>query len=267
MHRPKIIILISLLSTLLLLFCATTGPGGKKSLILISTKQEVSLGKEFAQEIDSTNPISKDEILNSYVNQVGQKIAKISDRPDLKYHFSVIDTPIVNAFACPGGFIYIYTGLLNIMDNEAQLAGVIAHEISHIVARHGIKRLQKVLGFQILLSIALGESSQLTQNAISAGVGILLQGYSRENEFEADEFGTYYMTNSGYNPEGMVQLLEKLKKLSKSDPKFFEKLLASHPPTDQRIKKVENQIRAFDPKVENLPFFADNYQKIKSRLK
>jgi len=172
MHRPKIIILISLLSTLLLLFCATTGPGGKKSLILISTKQEVSLGKEFAQEIDSTNPISKDEILKSYVNQVGQKIAKISDRPDLKYHFSVIDTPIVNAFACPGGFIYIYTGLLNIMDNEAQLAGVIAHEISHIVARHGIKRLQKVLGLQILLSIALGESSQLTQNAISAGVGI-----------------------------------------------------------------------------------------------
>lgn len=267
MHRSKIIILISLLSTLFLLFCATTGPGGKKSLILISTKQEVSLGKEFAQEIDSTNPISKDEILKSYVNQVGQKIAKISDRPELKYHFSVIDTPIVNAFACPGGFIYIYTGLLNIMDNEAQLAGVLAHEISHIVARHGIKRLQKVLGLQILLSIALGESSQLTQNAISAGVAIVLQGYSRENEFEADEFGTYYMTNSGYNPEGMVQLLEKLKKLSKSEPKFFEKLLASHPPTDQRIKKVENQIRAFDPKVENLPFFADNYQKIKSRLK
>jgi len=268
MKKTKIAVLISLISILLLLFCATTGPGGKKSLILVSTDQEVSIGQEFSAQIDTTNPISQDTIVQNYVNDVGQKIARISDRADLDYHFSVIDTPIVNAFACPGGFIYIYTGLLEIMDNEAQLAGVLAHEISHVVARHGVKRLQKALGLQVLLSIALGESSEITQNAVTLGAVVLLQAHSRENEFEADEFGTYYMTNAGYNPEGMVQLQQKFLELSQGgQPGFFEKIMATHPPSAERVKRIENQIAGYDPEIKNRSFKAEEYQKIKSRLK
>jgi len=268
MKRARFILLLSLISTLVLLFCATTGPGGKKSLILISTDQEVSIGQEFSAQIDTTNPVSQDTVLQNYINDVGQRIGRISDRADLDYHFSVIDTPIVNAFACPGGFIYIYTGLLEIMDNEAQLAGVLAHEISHVVGRHGVKRLQKALGLQVLLSIALGESSEITRNALTLGAVVLLQAYSRENEFEADEFGTFYMTNAGYNPEGMVQLQQKLLELSEGHhPGFFEKIMATHPPSAERVKRIENQIAGYDPEIKNRSLNERKFQGIKSRLK
>jgi predicted Zn-dependent protease len=263
-HFRFLILLILL--TCLICYCATTGPGGKKSLILISTSQEVSLGKEFSAQVDTTNPISDDSVIIAYVDEVGQKIARISDRADLTYHFSVIDTPVVNAFACPGGFIYVYTGLLKTMDNEAQLAAVLAHEISHVVARHGVKRLQQVLGLQILLSIALGESSELTQQAVGTGIAVLIQGYSRDNEFESDEYGTLYMQKAGYNPEGMVELLGKLLEMSQHEPGFFEEIMATHPPTSNRIQRVKSQIQGSDPSVKNLPFNEQQYQKIKNRL-
>ncbi|MGB2696878.1 MAG: M48 family metallopeptidase [Candidatus Zixiibacteriota bacterium] len=264
-NRFHFLIFIILLICLIC-YCATTGPGGKKSLILMSTSQEVSLGKEFAAQVDTTNPISDDSVIIAYVDEVGQKIAQISDRADLTYHFSVIDTPVVNAFACPGGFIYVYTGLLKTMDNEAQLAGVLAHEISHVVARHGVKRLQQILGLQVLLSIALGESSELTQQAVSTGVGVLIQGYSRDNEFESDEYGTLYMQKAGYNPEGMVQLLGKLMEMSQHEPGFLEEIMATHPPTKDRIQKVKSQIQGFDPSVGKYPFNEERYQKIKNLL-
>ena len=267
MNKTKISMLISFILTLFILYCATTGPGGKKSLILISTDQEVSIGKQFSDEVNKTNRISEDKVLQSYVNDIGQEIAKISDRPNLDYHFSVIDTPIVNAFACPGGFIYVYTGLLKIMDNQAQLAGVLSHEISHVVARHSVKRLQQILGVQVLLSIALGESSELTKNAVSTGIGIVLQGYSRENEFEADRYGAYYMTKAGYNPLGMAQLLEKLQEKSKEKPGFFEKLMATHPPTEERIREVNKLVNSYGPEAKKLPYGKEEYQKIKSHLK
>jgi predicted Zn-dependent protease len=267
MRRNHFYISILLILTVsLFCYCAATGPGGKKSLILISTSQEVSLGEEFAQEVNSTNPISDDSILVAYVNHVGQKIAQLSDRADITYHFAVIDTPIVNAFACPGGYIYIYTGLLKAMENEAQLAGVLAHEVSHVVARHGVKRLQQILGLQVLLSIALGESSELTQEAVGIGLAVLLQAHSRENEFEADEYGAIYMQKAGYNPEGMIQLLQKLLEMSNGQAGFFEKIMATHPPTQNRINRVKSQIQGFDPSVRNLPLNQEEYQKIKKRI-
>ena len=267
MKRSHLYLLVVVVLALFFLsYCATTGPGGKKSLILISTSQEVSLGKEFAAQVDTTNPLSHDSILVAYVDEVGQKVARISDRADLNYHFSVIDTPVVNAFACPGGYIYVYTGLLETMDNEAQLAGVLAHEVSHVVARHGVKRLQQVLGLQVLLSIALGESSQLTQQAVSIGLAVLLQAYSRDNEFEADEYGTVYMQKAGYNPEGMVQLLEKLLEMSSGEAGFLEKVMATHPPTKDRIQRVKSQIQGLDPSVRSLPLNEEEYQRIKDRL-
>jgi predicted Zn-dependent protease len=259
-------IFISLI--LLVLNCATTGPGGKKSLILISTSQEVSIGKSLVKDIESQNKVTDDSTLAEYINQVGQKIAGISDRTDIQYHFKVLESPEINAFACPGGFIYIYTGLLKTMDNEAQLAGVLAHEIGHVVARHGVKRLQQVLGIQVLLSIALGESNEVTQKAISAGLVVILQGYSRQNEFEADYNGAYYMTRSGYHPQGMIQLFGKFQEMEKSRKNTaLDQLLASHPPTADRIAKVEEHIKSFNIGKRKLAFGEEEYQNIKSRLK
>jgi len=252
---------------LLILSCATTGPGGRKSLILISTNEEISIGQKMAAQVDSTEKVLPDAEVQDYVNGVGQRIAHVSDRKDLPFHFKVLDSKEINAFATPGGYIYVYSGLLKILDDEAELAGVLSHEISHVVARHGVKRLQQVLGVQVVLSIALGSSSQLSQDLVSTSIGIILQGYSRDNEFEADQFGTFYMEKAGYNPEGMAELLGKLDKLSDTKPTFFEKLSASHPPTKERIARVEKEITGFGQKAEGLPFNKDEYQVIKKRLK
>lgn len=253
---------------LLLLNCATTGPGGKKSLILISTQQEVSIGKSLAKDIESQNKVTDDSILADYVNRVGQKIAKLSDRTDIEYHFKVLESPEINAFACPGGFIYVYTGLLKIIDNEAQLAAVLGHEIGHVVARHSVKRLQQVLGIQVLLSIALGESSEITRKAVGIGIGVILQGYSRQNEFEADYNGAYYMTKAGYHPQGMIQLFGKFEEMEKGRKHtFLDQLLASHPPTADRIVRVKQHIPSFNLNERKLAFGEEGYRKIKSRLK
>jgi predicted Zn-dependent protease len=268
MRRISIVFVIFLAFGLLWFNCATTGPGGKKSLILIGTKDEVAIGQSLVKEIQSQNKVTQDSILAGYVNQVGQKIASVSDRRDISYHFKVLESPEINAFACPGGFVYVYTGLLKVMDNEAQLAGVLGHEIGHVVARHSVKRLQQVLGLQVLLSLTLGESSELTQKAVSTGIGVILQGYSRQNEFEADYDGTYYMTMSGYDPQGMIQLFGKFKEMEKDKKStFLDQLLASHPPTPERIAKVDEHIKSFNLGDKKLALGQESYQRIKSHLK
>ena len=258
----------SFLIVILLFFnCATTGPGGKRSFILVSTNEEVSIGEKMSKQVESEEKVLNDSLIQNYVSQVGQKVAGISDRKELPFQFKVLDSKEINAFACPGGYIYVYSGLLKILDDEAELAGVLSHEISHVVARHGVKKLQQVLGVQVVLSIALGSSSQLSKDLVSTSIGVILQGYSRDNEFEADQFGTYYMEKAGYNPNGMENLLGKLDKMSEKEPTFFEKLAASHPPTKERMAKVENQIKGFGTGVENLPFNQSEYEKIKKRIK
>jgi predicted Zn-dependent protease len=156
---------------------------------------------------------------------------------------------------------------LKIIEDESELAGVLSHEISHVVARHGIKRLQQVLGVQVLLSLAFGSNSETSQQVASTGIGLILQGYSRENEYEADQFGTYYMLQASYSPYGMRNLLNKFEQLSDKEPAFFEKLVATHPPMNERVAKVENQIKGYGEEAEKLPYNKDEYAKIKGRLK
>lgn len=268
MKKIPVVFVVFVLFGLLLSNCATTGPGGKKSLILISTRQEVAIGESLVEDIESKNKVTEDSVLANYINQVGQKAASVSDRRDIEYHFKVLESEEINAFACPGGFIYIYSGLLKVMDNEAQLAGVLAHEIGHVVARHSVKRLQQVLGLQVLLSLTLGESSELTQKAVATGIGVILQGYSRRNEFEADYNGAYYMTKVEYNPEGMIQLFGKFEEMEKGRKNtFLDQLLASHPPTPDRITRMEEHIKSFNLGGKKLFFGEEDYKKIKSRLK
>ena len=268
MKMISFIFVIFVVFGLLLFSCATTGPGGKKSLILIGTNDEVSIGQSLIKEIESKNKVTQDTVLGNYIDKVGQKVASLSDRKDIEYHFKVLESPEINAFACPGGFIYVYSGLLKIMDNEAQLSGVLGHEIGHVVARHSVKRLQQVLGLQVLLSLTLGESSELTQKAVGTGITLIMQGYSRQNEFEADYDGTLYMTQAGYNPEGMVQLFGKFKEMEKEKKSaFLDQLLASHPPTPERIAKVEEEIKSLNLGDKKLALGQENYQKIKSHLK
>lgn len=268
MKRIQSVILVIMVIFLLLFNCATTGPGGKKSLILISTSDEVSIGQSMSKEVESQNKVITDPEVENYINSLGQKLAGLSDRTDLQYHFKVLDSKEINAFACPGGYIYVYSGLLKTIDNEAQLAGVMAHEIGHVVARHSVRRLQQVLGIQVLLSIALGQSSEITQQAVNTGVSVILQGYSRDNEYEADYDGTLYMTKAGYNPEGMIQLFQKFVAMEQGkNTTALDKLFESHPPSADRITRVQEEIKSFNLGDKPLNFGQEDYQKIKSRIK
>lgn len=265
-RRYGSILLSLLLAALLLAGCATTGPGGQKSLILISTPQEVSLGDQFDDQIKTEAKVLADQEWQQYFNQIGQSIVAVCDRKDIDYHFTVIDSDDVNAFATPGGYVYIYTGLLKLMDNEAQLAAVTAHEISHIVARHSVQRLQTAMGISILEQLAFGEQSSVTRDMVNLGVGIALQGYSRGDEHQADEYGVVYMTAAGYNPEGAIELFEKLASLGEHQSNVFEQLAASHPTTQSRISEVRQQIQTDFAQATQRSKNASRYQLYKNRL-
>ena len=250
----------------LFLSCATTGPGGKKSLILIPTSTEVEIGREVSSEVESNEKLLNNQKVQNYVNDVGQKIVKVCDRRDIKYTFKVIDKAEVNAFACPGGFIYIYTGLIKILDNEAQLASVLAHEVGHVVARHSVKRLQTVYGYSILIDVLLGDKmSDVARQMIDAATFLILQGYGRDNEFEADNYGILYTKKANYNPKGMIQLFEKFKDMEDNPPSVFETLIASHPPTKDRINNGNKQIEKIVG--TNLPYYTGKFTEIKALLK
>ncbi|HWR82741.1 MAG TPA: M48 family metallopeptidase [Candidatus Deferrimicrobium sp.] len=249
--------------------CATTGPGGKKSLIIIPTSQEVSIGAGMAEEVQKTEKILGDSVWQSYVREVGQKIVAVCDRTDIEYHFAVVESDQMNAFAAPGGYVYFYTGLLARMENEAEMAAVMAHEISHVVGRHGIKRLQAALGVGMAYELAFGSNnSKVLQTAVQVGMGLLFAGYSRDNEREADNFGIYYMVKAGYDPQASVTMFEKLAAAGGAkDGNAFEDLVASHPETQERISNVKTEIAQMQPLPAGLTRGVDRYRQTLKRLK
>lgn len=260
-HRKFLVVLICLT-----LACATTGPGGKRSLIFISTDQELSLGQEFDRQVRTENKVFADSVWQNYFTQIGQSIVQICDRKDIEYHFTVIQSDVVNAFATPGGYVYIYTGLLDHVQNEAQFAAVTAHEISHVVARHSVKRLQSAVGIGILEELALGGRTGAGRDVINLGVGIALQGYSRSNELEADKYGLMYMAQAGYNPKGAIELFEMLSSLESHKQDMFERLSASHPDTQARIAQVNDIIATQYQGATNRPEHEERFLKQKQRL-
>jgi predicted Zn-dependent protease len=268
--KARLSIVFGILLSALFLSCATTGPGGEKDLILISTEQEKQLGREFDQQVRAESEIYQNEEWNNYFNEIGQSIVAVSDRKDLEYTFTIIKSKDVNAFAVPGGYVYIYTGLLDVIENEAQLAAVTSHEISHVVARHSVKRLQQVLGVSLLYQIVMGEaSSQALETAIAVGLSAALSGYSREYEREADEYGVFYMEKAGYNPEGAIGLFNEMQEAhggASDDRNFFENIFASHPETQERINNVESQTLQYSREVLSRDKNRDRYQQMKALL-
>jgi len=153
------------------------------------------------------------------------------------------------------------------MDNEAELAAVMAHEISHIVARHGTKRLQTAMGVALLQQLVLGESSEALNAAVGIALGLSFANYSRENEREADAYGIEYMTQAGYNPNGSITMFEKLAGMSDGSPDFFESLTMSHPETQERIANAKAQINSMRGLSNGLSFNPDKYRQMKARLR
>ena len=214
---------------------------GKRETLLIDTKSEVSLGKDMVRQVESEMRLLKNPQMQGRLDSVGNKIAAVSDRQDLKYYFSIVDDKEFNAFALPGGNVYVNSGLIQAA-NDDELAAVVGHEVGHIAARHSVKRLQTVLGYQLISAIALGVSGQeQILQAVDVAFNVMVLGYSRKDEYLADKLGVKYTNAAGFNPYGMVTFFQKLQNEGKNAG-FNLVFLSSHPSIGDRIKQAENEI-------------------------
>jgi len=203
----------------------------------MSDEKEVELGQKINKQLVSNNDVTlyQNRQINNYVNKIGQRIVPNTTRPDIPYTFQVVEDSSINAFATVGGFVYLHTGLIAAADNEAELASVIAHEIAHIEAKHGIEQMRERAIAQGLLSASgLDES-----DAVQIGVELAYRRpNSREDEYEADKLGLNSLTQSGYAPIGMIQFMEKLQQQGGSPPTF----LSTHPNAGDRIEALRQQM-------------------------
>ncbi len=229
--------------------CKVNEATGRRQWNLMSQEQEIALGEEAEPQFIQQNggEIPSPEI-RTYVSKLGHELAANSEKPDLPWEFHVLNTDVINAFALPGGKVFITRGLLSQMTNEAQLAGVLGHEIGHVTAEHTDERMSYAYGVQIAAAAAgvAGEATDqdwlrvLGLGTQVAGTGFGLK-FSRDQESEADELGVRYMAEDGYNPKGQVQVMEILKAASGGGggPEF----LATHPLPETRIKRLNKHIK------------------------
>jgi predicted Zn-dependent protease len=233
------------LALLLACACATNPATGRRQFVLMSESQEIAMGQEAAPAIAASMGIYADEALGSYVEAIGMRMAKASERPQLPWQFRVVDDPLVNAFAVPGGFIYVTRGILAHMDSEAELAGVLGHEIGHVTARHSVAQYTKSMGAQLVLLPAvvllpeLGAASQL----LGAGLQVLMLKYGRDDERQSDELGLRYMTAAGSRPEEMVDVFRTLDRIgAKSGGGDVPEWLSTHPSPANRVQLMSERI-------------------------
>ncbi|MGH9883294.1 MAG: M48 family metallopeptidase [Pyrinomonadaceae bacterium] len=233
-----------------------------------STEKEVRIGRELAAEVDRQAKFIDDPLITEYVNRVGQNIVLHSDAK-IPFTIKVIDSDEINAFALPGGFFYVNKGLLLAADNEAELAGVMAHEIAHVAARHAVENQTKgtlleylALGGSIFLG---GIPGLIYQNTAGLGLLGIFMKFSRSAEEEADKLGVQYMYAAGYDPTAMATMFEKLEAKNKKKPGFISRAFASHPaPPDRRASALA--LAARFPEHEEYVISSSEFQRVKDRL-
>jgi predicted Zn-dependent protease len=233
--------------------CAVNPVTGKKELNLISESQEIALGQQTDVEIRQQYGVYADPEVNAYVQGVGQSLVPHTHRPKLAYQFAVLDTPVVNAFAVPGGYIYVTRGILALMGSEAELAVVLGHELGHVNARHSVHRMSEMLLVQVGLAVGSALSETFAQVAGLAGVGVqlLFLKYSRDDERQADALGVEYSRKGIYNPGEMISFFGSLEKLGDlSGGHALPGFLSTHPLTGERIEKVKQMLTAGDQALE-----------------
>ena len=229
--------------------CATNPVTGEREYNLMSEAQEVQLGQEMDPQVRSEMGVYPDPGWQEYVQGVGQRLAKGSERPDLPWHFAVVDVPAVNAFALPGGYIYITRGLLAHLDSEAEMAGVLGHEIGHVTARHAARAYTRQASVGIgaaVTSIFFPEAAPYAA-AAQVGIGVLFLKYDRNQEVQSDSLGVRYAAREGWQPAGMAGVLETLGRIgAASDRRGVPNWLATHPQPADRVAKVADDVAAVE---------------------
>ena len=243
--------------------------GTVSQLNILSTQEEVQIGQQAAKEVEKEVKLYNDPIVEAYIDSLGQVLVKHSRRSDLKYHFKVVDTDEVNAFALPGGWLYVNRGLIAAAENEAELAGVVGHEIGHVVGKHGARQITKQFGLAVLVQLAVGDdpslSRQIAGQFASLGAGLTLLKYGRDAEREADAFAVEEAYAAGIDPLGMATFFEKLMALHQSEPGGLEVLFTTHPPSSERIANVRADVKKL-PSKPGLKSDSQRFQAIKARV-
>ncbi len=259
------------LAALSLCACATNPATGKRQLMLMSEQDEIQLGRESDVEVRKQMGVYSDPQLAQYIDGVGQRLAHASHRPTLPWHFTVVDTAAVNAFALPGGFIYITRGILPFLRDESELAAVLGHEVGHVDARHSAAAYsrQALAGGGLVALGVFVPQTQPFQQAFGVGLGLLFLKNSRENELEADHLGVGYASTSGWDPGGMPGLLGTLARMedSSGSSRGVPNWALTHPQAEDRVVKVQETVAAarvgggtatnrglFEPHLDGLVF-------------
>ena len=242
-------IIVTLAVALLAIACAVNPVSGKKELMFFSEQQEIAMGQETDQAIRQQYGIYEDKALNDYVNRVGQSMVSHSHRPKLKHYFAILDTPMVNAFAAPGGYIYVTRGILALMNSEAELAAVLGHEMGHVAARHSMAKMSGQMLAQIGLVVGSVISKDIRKFAGLASIGtqLLFLKFSRSDEYQADSLGIRYSRQAQYAPGEMLRFFSALENMSaESSSHNIPTFLSTHPMTSDRIAKVKEQLSSQD---------------------
>jgi len=227
-------------AALLLAGCAVNPATGNRELMLVSESQEIQLGQQYDKEVSASIGLYPDPVLQRYIQDLGSRLAATSERPKLPWTFRVVDDPAVNAFALPGGFIYVTRGIMAHMTSEAQLATVLGHEIGHVTARHSAAQMSKQQLATLGLAIGSIASSQIERYSGIAGqaLGVLFLKFSRDNENQADELGVRYSSRANYDSREMASVMRLLDKISAGAGGRLPEWLATHPNPGNRLEHI-----------------------------
>jgi len=243
----------------------------ERGINFYSLEKEIVLGKQIAQDVERNTKIVDDPIISEYVNRIGQNLVRNSDAR-VPFTIKVIDGNEINAFALPGGFFFVYLGLINFAENEAELAGVMAHEIAHVAARHGTRQATRaqITNWASLPLIFLGGwAGYGIRQATGFLIPLTFLKFSRNFEKEADELGTQYLYKSGYDPTVMSNFFERLEVLKKKKDSRWNKIFSSHPPNEKRMSFIQKLLNCEEvfPKKPQYIITTSEFEKVKKRIK
>ena len=275
LSRREFLYLTSLSTALWVVGCATDPVTGKSQLMLVSEQMEIDIDKKNSPHQFSTDyGISQDGGLNGYLEDTGKRLAATSHRPGMPYSFHVVNATYVNAYAFPGGSIAATRGILLNLENEAELAALLGHEIGHVNARHTAEQMSKgmltqavLAGISAYASYKMPGYDPLISQLGMMGAGALLASYSRDNEREADALGMAYMVRSGYGTDGFIGLMDMLNTMSKHKTNSFELLFATHPMSDERYRTAVKTAQSRFGYAKDQPVFRERYMDHTAKLR
>jgi len=230
--------------------CAVNPVTGKQELMLLSESEEIDLGRQTDAEIVKEYGVLEDPKLTAYLNDFCQRLGKVSHRPQLSYHFKVVDASVVNAFAVPGGYVYFSRGILATLNNEAELAGVMGHEIGHIAARHSAKQYSRAQLAQVGLGVGSFINVPVLSGLAQLGAGMLFLRFTRDNEREADDLGVEYASKAGYDSAQLASFFETLEQMNPgSDRSGLPGWFSTHPSPQDRVQVVRDRAKEWQGKL------------------